>query len=390
MPGPHVMVIDEDPLMLRAIRRAVRWIRPDWTLALVPSPVEALEALEARPADVVVADLALTWRERAALAELARRHPEALRVLFTTDPDRTQAIELTSLAHRIVAKGPNPQELVASIDDALTARAWMDSAALRRVVFGARDLPRAPELAPQLALVARDPKARVKDLAEVVSRDPAVASRVLRIASSVWFASSRRLRSLEEAIARVGVRTLQALVLDTEIAHRFRVHPRSGVSADALARHSFRVARTALRIASDVAPPLAEVAFLAGVVHEVGQLVLAEREPERIGRDRELARRRGVPLHEIEAERHGVTHATVGAALLHLWSFDERVVTGVLEHHRAPSRRTAAVDVATILWVAQAVAQPAEEVGTDVPAELAKLGWGTRFSGWREVVDAIA
>ncbi|MEM6930425.1 MAG: HDOD domain-containing protein, partial [Myxococcota bacterium] len=298
MPGPHVMVIDDDPLLVRAVRRAVRRMRPDWTIAVAASPAEAFAALNARPADVIIADTALARHDGGMLfTELARLYPETLRVLFTTDPDARSVPELSAIAHRIVPKGPSPRVLVAAVDDALTSRAWLDSDELRRVVFGARELPRAPEIAPRLARVARDPRARVKDLADVVSRDPAVVARVLRIASSVWFSGSRKLRSVEEAIARVGVRTLQALVLDTEIAHRFHIDPRSGVSPDTLARRSLWVARIALQIAEDVVPPLAESAFLAAVVHDIGQLVLADQDPERIGRDLELSQRSGTPLH---------------------------------------------------------------------------------------------
>jgi len=391
MPGPHVMVLDDDPLLLRAVRRAVRRTRPDWTLAVVTSPADALHALDARRADVVVSDLALAKGDGGAvLAEIARRWPSTLRVLFTADPVPRRMNELTGVAHRIVPRGPNPLALLARIDDALTARAWLDSEELQRVVCGARELPRAPEITPRLDRLARDDRATVKDVAEVVSRDPAVAARVLRIASSVYFGAARRLKTLDEAVARLGMRNIRALVLDTEIVHRFAIPPQSGLSADQLARHSFHVAHVGLQIAREVAPKLAETVFLAGVVHDVGKLVLADRDPERLARDLELAARSNASLHEIEAQRHGVTHATVGAALLHLWSFDERVVEGVAEHHRPPSRRPGGLDAATILWVAQAAVREPEDVTPEIVQEVAALQWGARFAEWAQVTSSIA
>lgn len=393
MQGPHVLVVDDDPLVLRAIRRAARHTRPDWTLTIASTPPEALAIAADRRVDVVVTDVALATHDGGQLlAVLSHRHPEVLRVLFTASEDRAGVPHLTRVAHRILRKGPDPRGLLAGIDELLTSHAWLRSSELRRIVFGAWDLPGAPEITPRLEEVARNESAKVADLADVVARDPAVVARVLRIAGSVYFGGRRRLRTLEEAIARLGVRTLKALVLATEIVARFDVPRQSGVSADTLARHGFRVGRTALEIAQDVAPPLAEVAFLAGVVHDIGQLVLADRWPERTGEDRLLAHRTGQPLHVVEGERHGVTHAIVGAALLHLWGFDPQLVDGVLEHHRLPSERSGDVDVASIVWVAQAAVEVKidESPPPQVVEEVHGLGWTARFASWAEIVAGIA
>ncbi|MEN0065483.1 MAG: response regulator [Myxococcota bacterium] len=391
MPGPHVLLIDDDPLVLRAVRRALRHTRPDWAVVVASTPAEVFVALSTRAADVVVSDVQVgTHDGLALLSELGRRWPDMLRVVFTASEEACGDPEMSAVAHRIVSKETDPRALLATIEDALTARAWISSEELRRIVFGARDLPSAPEIAPKLRMIARDPTARVRDLADVVARDPAVSARVLRIASSVFYGGGRRIKTLEEAVARLGVRTLQALVLDAEIAKRFSVPTASGITAEQLARHSFQVARIALRIGQDVAPELAETAYFAGVVHDVGQLVLADRDPARLAQDRRLAERSGQPLDVVEAERHGNTHATVGAALLHLWSFERSLVEGVADHHRAPSERPAGIDVGTILWMAQAAARSPEEALPEVAVEVAALGWGTRFSLWRDDLTSIA
>jgi putative nucleotidyltransferase with HDIG domain len=181
-----------------------------------------------------------------------------------------------------------------------------------------------------------DPKANVQDMAEVVERDPSLSGELVRLVSSAFFGLPRQVHGVRGAIAYLGVEMLKALVLGVEIVRAFGTDDApAGFDIEEVQSHSLLVARTARRLATGTR--FSDDAFTAGILHDVGQLILAARMPEEFGRAIALAEEKGIPLHDAELELIGTTHARVGAYLLGLWGVKQSLVDAVLLHHDAAS-----------------------------------------------------
>jgi HD-like signal output (HDOD) protein len=182
---------------------------------------------------------------------------------------------------------------------------------------------------------------------------------------------------------------IRALVLSHEVAELANSRARlARLTLAAHQEHALRVATLARTIAGGGA--LADDAFLAGVLHDVGELVLAAQRPEWLTQAATLAGARRIPLHEAEAELFGVSHAEVGAYLVGLWGLPFRIVEAVAHHHvpsrAGPSRAGPSGVLDTIAAVHVAAALVAEVEGAAAPLDqsyVESLGITTHLARWR-------
>jgi HD-like signal output (HDOD) protein len=160
--------------------------------------------------------------------------------------------------------------------------------------------------------------------------------------------------TIASAVSYLGIETIRVLVLNLEIVRMFRgASEVRGFSVDALQRHALQTARLARAIAGEHA---ADDAYVAGMMHGLGRLVLAGRVPDRYGHAIEVARKEDRPLSEVEREVLGATHAEVGGYLLGLWGIPQRIVEAVT-HHGEPARvDPARLGLAGAVYVASTLA----------------------------------
>jgi HD-like signal output (HDOD) protein len=200
-------------------------------------------------------------------------------------------------------------------------------------------------------------------VAELIKRDPAMTSKLLQVASSAFFNSSASVTDVETGIMRLGLRTLGHLTRALgafEPAGSTQAHD---ISVETLQRRSERIARLAAQMAR--LPEDAAAAYLAGLLCDVGQLVLSSAAPERLYVTRAEAAQRGVPAYVVERSTWGATHAEIGAYLLGLWGLPFQIVEAVANHH-APER---CVDdrlgLSQLVWLAACIVEketPAAEL----------------------------
>jgi HD-like signal output (HDOD) protein len=217
---------------------------------------------------------------------------------------------------------------------------------LRIDLSGVEALPSPPTALQGMLAVLDSPDSGVREVAEILQRDIAVAAKVLQLVNSSFFAPRSRITSLELAVARLGLRTIRSLILTEEVVRTFRApggvlsHWLTSVNA-----HGLQTAMLARRLA---APEAGDDAFCAGLLHECGQLVFATCRPGVFLAHLSLRERDGRPLVEIERETFGVHHAEAGANLLTLWGFPSDIVDAVAHHadpiDAAPTRRLSASD----------------------------------------------
>src|SRR6185369_4899721 len=197
----------------------------------------------------------------------------------------------------------------------------------------------------------QDPKADSAAFSKIIEMDAAVCAKVLQLVNSAYFGLGQKIVSVRAAVTYLGVEIIKSLVLGSSSFSDKAISEVKGFSPDRLQQHSMMTAIVAKKIVSN--PQLADAAFTAGLLHDIGALVLCHAAPPDYMRA--LQRKKELAGDSASAEREifGVTHAEVGAYLLGLWGIPFPIVEAVAFHHRpsevAPESRAlvAAVHIAS-------------------------------------------
>ena len=230
-------------------------------------------------------------------------------------------------------------------------------------------LPPAPSLMVKLISLVQEPDRDPGDLVQLMKHDPAVTAEVLHRCNSPVYGEEEPVTDLEEALFRLGFLEVYRIAVSLfGLQTIATVRAAQAMHVEALWRHS---AITAI-IGGTIARELGEsegIAFTAGLLHDVGKMVLATAEKSRYA---DLCREygaSGIPIHEAEKAAFGFSHSEIGALLLHRWGVPEQVFMPVLSHHDAfwigPHER-----VAAIVYLANLVAHRSEPA---VPGNLSEL-----------------
>jgi putative nucleotidyltransferase with HDIG domain len=189
-----------------------------------------------------------------------------------------------------------------------------------------------PDAAIRLNQLLLDPDVSTGAIAEVVSLDPALAARLLRIVNSAYFGLPGRVDTIAKAVSMIGTSELHSLVLATSAAMAFRRISSRLVDMEAFWQHSVRAALAARGFATTGLRAHRERVFLAGLLHDVGQLVIYQQLPEQATAILEAVRA-GYSRDTTELELLGFTHADVGATLLERWNLPASLTQPVRHHH---------------------------------------------------------
>lgn len=206
-----------------------------------------------------------------------------------------------------------------------------------------------------------DPACSAADIGQVISQDPALSARLLRIANSPAYGFSTQITTISRAVSIIGTQHIRDLVLATSTISAFEGIPNALVSMEDFWSHSLYCGAAARLLAEQCDMKHTETVFLAGLLHDIGQLVIFRKQPQAAkqalllsieGQD-EFA------LHKAEQEIFGFDHAQVGAALLRHWHFPALLIECVAFHHAPEQARQYPMEVA-LIHLANSIATLAE------------------------------
>jgi HD-like signal output (HDOD) protein len=389
----RILFVDDEPRVLDGLRRSLRAQRARWDMTFAVGGAAALQELERAPFDVMVTDMRMPEIDGLTLLTAAReRWPRMARIVLSGYMDMEVALRSTSVAHQFLGKPSEPAELEAVVERTRRLAELLADDTLRTVVGEVGALATRPTVYAELERVVADPAAGLAEVSAIVEREVSLTAKVLQVVNSSFFGLPRRVTTVGHAVAYLGANVIRALVLSHEIAGIASARPLpTEFSLAAHQEHAMRVAGLARRIAGGGGA--ADDAFLAAVLHDVGELLLATQRPDWLRESAALARDRGLPLHLAEAELFGASHAEVGAYLVGLWGLPSRIVEAVAYHH-VPARGGSGgvLDVTAAVHIADAlvteVAPATVGVTGGVPAELDRayvesLDVAERLAAWR-------
>lgn len=387
----RILFVDDEPKILDGLRRMLRHQRRRWEMVFAPGGEEALAELERGQFDVIVTDMRMPKVDGAALLKHAQdRYPNTVRIVLSGHMELEATLRAVPVAHQFLTKPCDPEVLEEVVERACNLRVLLDNEAVRQMVGGMESLPSLPRLYSALTKALADPEVPLSEVARIVEQDVAMCAKVLQLVNSAFFGLPRRISNIQTAVGYLGTTTLKNLVLSAEVFHAFEDAERAGgFSIESLQSHALLTASIARHLSPE--KRMAEDAFTAALLHDIGKLVLAARLPEHLSRVLAAVGASGHPFHLAEEELGGVTHAEIGAYLLGLWGLPYPIVEAVAHHH-APGRvNQRRFDVLAAVHIANALAheqestppgavQPTREID---PCYLEALGVAGHLDAWR-------
>ena len=208
---------------------------------------------------------------------------------------------------------------------------------VEELLEGLITIPTIPSTLMKINKILENPDSSPKDAAEVVSKDPAVATKVLRLVNSAYYALKNPVNSIPFAVSILGLKVLKNLVVQATVLNVFGdTDGAGGLSGEWLWDHSFKAAVAAHSIAKaakETVKMIPEDAYTCGLIHDVGRIIMAENLGAKYARVILEAKRKNLPLWKREREVFKFDHAHVGAYLADKWGLSPRLKWAVLFHH---------------------------------------------------------
>ena len=238
------------------------------------------------------------------------------------------------------------------------------------------DLPTMPEVLVKLNTVMTDPETSAEDVAKIVSVDPAVATNILRIVNSAYYGLQVRVSSVSLAISVMGFSMTKKVALKAAVFSALGKRRQKVAHFDPSSfwKHAVFVG-VAARVLADASGRFDDMhpedAYIAGLLHDIGKIILMEKAEDRYGKALRKSVEQGRPEVEVELEELGFTHADVGSVLAIKWSLPEDLDIAIRYHH-APGRDPYHRSLSSLIHLADQLAwraQTPSTVGT-TPAPL--------------------
>ena len=332
-----VMFVDDEPNVLDGIRRMLRGKREEWDMEFVSSGEAALKIMEGRHFDVVVSDMRMPGMMGVQLLEsVMARSPDTVRFILSGHADQELICKSIGSTHQYMSKPCDTEVLVNSIDRAFALRDILRKDSLQELVARIKTIPSLPDLYLQVVQEMKSPNASVQRVGQIISKDIGMSAKILQLVNSAFFGLRRRVADTTQAASLLGLDVLKSVVLMAQVVNQMGSVGPKGWSMEALWGHSLLVARCAQAIAhqTQAEKKALDDAFMAGLFHDLGKLVLAVNMPDPYAEV--LERIEGGAADGLDAERQvfGATHSEVGAYLLGLWGFSDSILEAAAFHHR--------------------------------------------------------
>ena len=233
---------------------------------------------------------------------------------------------------------------------------------LRKALSRITEIGSLPEVTAKIVEVVESEGATLKDIQEIVESDPSLTARILKIVNSAFYGLPSQIASLDRAIMMLGMSALKNLALATSMSRLLKPGQITDqFSTHDLWRHCLAVGVCSKALASAARLPEAGEAFVAGMVHDIGLLVLRQVYPDKMKGVIEKCARDGVNYCATEREIIGADHQLFGNALAGRWKFPPGLRNTIAYHHDPSSLQPEFQKIAAVVYIADAICCGAQQ-----------------------------
>ena len=392
-----ILFVDDEASLLELYPLAFEGEKERWNIQIAPGGIQALSIMERGTVDVLVSDMRMPGMDGARLLqEVVRLHPRTSRLIISGFADAEQIAQCLGATHQFMAKPCNLSTLRGTIERVCGLDSLLMDGNLKTLVSQFRTLPSLPSLYFRINQAVSSPDTALEEVGKIISSDPGMTAKILQLGNSAFFGIARQIANPSEAVQYLGIERVRALVLSLHVFSCFEKAQLKGFSIDQALNHCMSTGVVAKLIArmQKVDRTVADEACTAGMLHDIGKVMLAASLPDQYEQAVKLAAEQKVSISDAECEIFGANHSQVGAYLLGLWGLPVTIVEAVAFHHEPQQSASKAFSPLTAVHIANALVREDRSrngAHADLPIDtgyLAKLGIENRMDAWREATEA--
>ncbi len=221
----------------------------------------------------------------------------------------------------------------------------------KKVIESIENLPSFPAIVSRLIKVVNSPDSSSEDAAELIEKDPALTSKMIRLANSAFYGIPRSISSVSSAVVILGFNTIRSLVLSASVMKIFSGSQKHVIDKDRFWKHSIVTAMAAkiiVRHFINIRIMDPESAFCSGILHDIGKLIFNEYMNDEYLEALKYVTEKGSTLLEAETKVLGINHAEAGRILSDKWSLPPDLECSLVYHHNPAAADNLQELVATI------------------------------------------
>ncbi len=353
----QILFVDDESSLLNGLKRLLRAKRNEWNMEFADSAAKALELMQDTDFDVLVTDLRMPKMNGAELLkEVADLYPSCMRIVLSGEVGTSLVYETMGVAHRFLSKPISGEDLCASIVSSVSMKEYLLNKDLQRMATSVKTLPSIPAIYEELVDALKSPEISMSRIGEIIKKDVAMTAKILNVVNSAFFGLKSTVSDPVVAVNYIGIEAVKSLVISIQ-AFQSVGDGEIGKCIESVWLHSEHVAKICRKIADTekMTDPLVETCYMTGLLHDIGQLVLALNYPKEFIQCREKCGNEPSGMIGLEQKVFGASHDSIGAYLLGLWNLDHSVIESVAYHHEPRRSATRQMGPLAILHVAEAL-----------------------------------
>ncbi|MFT5700140.1 MAG: HD-like signal output (HDOD) protein [Desulforhopalus sp.] len=398
MVAKSILFVDDEPNILSGLKRMLRPMRNEMDFEFAEGGRQALEIIKEKEVHVIVSDMRMPGMDGAALLTTVQEsHPQIIRIMLTGQADDESVMRTVGVVHQFLAKPSDPNTLKEVLTRACALQELMMSAHLKGLVSSLGGLPSLPTVYKQVTEALKDPECAISDIAQLIEQDMAMSAKVLQLVNSAFFGLFKTIDSPGHAVNLLGLDTIKALVLGVGVFSEINSENHASFSAVSLWSHSVTTAAFAKKIAQAETDrkEVVDNSFIAGMIHDIGKLLLFSHAQPQFIEAVENAQETGMTLVECEQDIFSANHCDVGGYLIGLWGLPGPVIEAITFHHRLEDYPSATFSPAIAVHAADVIyykLHPDLSIGAppELNEEYLKLaGLEGRLEKWTELCQEL-
>jgi HD-like signal output (HDOD) protein len=209
-----------------------------------------------------------------------------------------------------------------------------DKENIQKIVNRLKDIPTLPQVVEKIIDIVDNPTTSASDLNKAISMDQALSAKILKLVNSAFYGFPKKIETLTQAIVILGFNTVRSLALSISMVDFFSGKgSKHRLNYPEFWRHSIGVSILARELAKKSFPAITEEAFVAGLLHDIGIIILDQFLPVEYARTFQMMRSDKILLYEAEQKTLGLTHADVGRMLAERWNLPDPLMYSISFHH---------------------------------------------------------
>lgn len=346
----NILIVDSSAQELKVLKTS--FFGSDFQLHYLADERLTMNALTKLRFDVIItASKFQNLTAKDILKEVIKKHPNLVRIVINNTDDDTK---YNQVAHYSFKAPVDPEKIRGVIESFAQRTRSITKESIVKLVASIKSLPSPPKVYMQLNALLSNVNADSQKIAEIITQDPALTAKVLQFSNSSALNKGKPLNNIPDAITKVGVETLCCIVMTAEL---FSYEPSiENFSLLNEQMHSLSVAKFA---ASLVKTELKQETMLAGLLHDLGKLVLFEIDPKLTAKYLAHIDTTSNTIL-LEQKIFNTNHCHICAYLLHHWSFPYSTIESIVNHHSPQKLMQGSFGVSQAVYLANALLRKQE------------------------------